>query len=100
MFLFLKDLILTKGLSLQHLNQRLEQVLSGGNSDQVLLAIQVDQVLSAEWSIKAHLGNKIPVLEFNLVSKWLHKLLKWVTKQLLVTLYNRSLATITNQIQN
>ena len=45
MFLFLKDLILTKGQSLQHLNQRLEQVLSGGNSDQVLLAIQVDQVL-------------------------------------------------------
>ena len=69
MFLFLKDLILTKGQSLQHLNQRLEQVLSGGNSDQVLLAIQVDQVLSAEWSIKARLGNKIPVLVYNLVSK-------------------------------
>ena len=67
--MFLKDLILTKDQSLQHLNQGLEQVLLGGNSDQVLLAIQVDQVLLAEWSIKARLGNKIPVFVSNLVSK-------------------------------
>ena len=43
--MFLRELILTKDQSLQRLNHRLDQVLSVGNSDQVLLAIQVGQVL-------------------------------------------------------